>query len=129
VIMMQRFRYLSRLSCSTIVKKNCPALFHTEAAQFAEVEQFDPLEHSREEVWARKHDMELIRKLAERMRENSDKTSLELKRSAEDVKREVKEEIAKRDKVNDQRIQELHKKIDDLRAMLSSALREKQPSK
>nr|CAG4717401.1 unnamed protein product [Naegleria fowleri] len=75
-------------------------------------------ESSEEEKYAAKHDYELLLKWAAQQGKK-----MEVK--TEEVKKEVKEEIAKQNKKNVDEISQLKEEVAELKAMLSKALEKK----
>jgi hypothetical protein len=77
----------------------------------------DPMEKNREEEWSRKRDMEIVKKLAEKMQHtpSSHEQPTEVKKDLSKAKLEQKA------KEKAQKIEELKKKIDDLQFKLQES--------
>ena len=100
------------------------ALFHKNVNVFGET-SYDPVEKSREEEWAHKRDIEIVKKLVEQMHQTTHDTHIKVERHTSALKQEVKDHLEKQNKENDKQIDELKKKIDELQELLQSAIKNK----
>jgi len=116
---------LNRIPRVFAAAKNTRA-FHTCAPVRAIHESLDSAERSREEEAARKHDLELIRKMMNQTAEQqAQNTTIHIKRSSDELKKEVKDVLVAQQKEDEKKIQELQSKMEEMKKMLEQLVQKK----
>ena len=78
------------------------------------------LEHDREEAWAFRRDMDVVRRLHRSTNHASYETQKHIEKQVNEIKDEVKEQVRMRDEEKERQFKEMNKHIDEMHDMISN---------